>query len=76
MSLLICGYCVLKEWNMMAFIFINVFIVSYHLFVGNVSWLYIPEVCVDAAAGFGVSGKFITMMMISFSFEFMINSSI
>ena len=76
LSLAICGYCVLKEWNLMAFIFINVFLVSYQLFVGNVAWLYLPEICVDAAAGFGLSGKYFAMIMMSFSFEFMINSAI
>ena len=32
------------------------------------------EVTVDAASGFCVSAKFINLMVISFTFEFMINS--
>ena len=29
--LFFCGYCVLKEWNLMSFIFINLFIVAFQL---------------------------------------------
>ena len=41
---------------------------------GSIAWLYIPEVTVDAASGFASGAKYINLTMISFTFEFMINS--
>ena len=53
--LFICGLSVYNQWNMTAFIMINLFIASYHLSQGSVAWLYVPEVTVDAASGFAAS---------------------
>ena len=41
---------------------------------GAIAWVYIPEVCVDAANGFAGAGMFLTTTLISLTFEFMINS--
>ena len=38
------------------------------------AWLYIPEVTVDAASGFSAGAQFINAVLITFTFEFMINS--
>ena len=38
------------------------------------AWLYVSEVTVDAASGFSAAAKFINLMVISFTFEYMINS--
>ena len=43
---------------------------------GGVSWLYVAEVCIDAAVGFASNGQFLTLCVLSFSFEFLINSSL
>ena len=37
-------------------------------------WIYISEVTVDSASGFCVAGKFTNLLIVSFSFEYMINS--
>ena len=39
-----------------------------------INWIYIAEVTVDSASGFCVAGKFINLLVVSFSFEYMINS--
>ena len=74
--LFFCGYSVLEEWNLSSFIFINLFIAAFQLSQGSVAWLYIPEVCVDAASGLAIAGQFINLTIISFTFDFMINSSL
>ena len=38
------------------------------------AWLYVAEVTVDAASGFSAAAKFINLMIISFTFEYMLNS--
>ena len=38
------------------------------------AWLYIPEVTVDAASGFAAGAQFINAVLLTFTFEFMINS--
>mmetsp|Transcript_41625 Transcript_41625/g.54827 ORF Transcript_41625/g.54827 Transcript_41625/m.54827 type:complete len:140 (+) Transcript_41625:25-444(+) len=76
LSLFACGLGVLESWNLMAFIMIIVFISSFNSTTGAVSWLYIPEVCVDAATGLAVASQFLNLTIISFTFEFMINSEL
>ena len=61
---------------MVSFISINLFITSFQMTQGGVSWLYVAEVCVDAAVGFASNGQFLTLCLLSFSFEFLINSSL
>ena len=60
---------------MVSFIMINLFIAAYHLSQGGVAWLYVSEVCIDAAMSFTSNGQFLTLILISFTFEYMINSS-
>ena len=73
-SMFFCGFFVLYEWNVASFVMIVVFIFTNHFSTGSFVWAYIPEVCVDAASGFATSGLFFFMVIISFTFEFMINS--
>merc|ERR1719469_696197 len=74
LCLFVCGLSVLNEWNITAFVMINLLITAYHLSQGSVAWLYIPEVTVDAASGFSVGAQFINLTILSLTFEFMINS--
>merc|ERR1712060_17320 len=70
------GLSVLNEWNMSSFIMINLFITGFQFSQGSVAWLYVPEVCVDSATGLAVAGQFINLTIISFTFEYMINSAL
>ena len=72
--LFLCGLCVLEGWNLPSFVFLCLFIVSFQLSQGSVAWLYIPEVLVDAASGFAAGAQFINLVLISFTFEYMIKS--
>lgn len=74
--LFLCGLSVLEQWNMTAFISINLFIASFQLSQGSTAWLYVPEVCVDAGTGLAVAAQFINLTLISFTFEFMMNSAL
>lgn len=74
--LFVCGLSILYQWNMSAFIMVNLFIATYHLSQGSVAWLYVPEVTVDAASGFAASAQFINLTALSLAFEFMINSAL
>ena len=73
-STFMCGLCILYEWNMAAFISVNMLIVSYHFSTGAINWLYTPEVTVDAASGLCIGTSFFNGTLISLTFEFMINS--
>ena len=74
--LFICGLSVMNSWNLTSYIMIILFILAFQLSQGSVAWLYVPEVCVDAATGLAVAGQFINLTIISLTFEFMINSSL
>lgn len=74
--LFLCGLSVYYQWNLTSFIMLNLFISAFQLSQGSVAWLYIPEVTVDAASGFAAGAQFINLTLISFTFEFMINSSL
>ena len=74
--LFLCGLSVLEQWNMTAFISINLFITSFQLSQGSTAWLYVPEVCVDSGTGLAVAAQFLNLTLISFTFEFMMNSSL
>lgn len=76
LCLFLCGLCVYNSWNLASFVMLNLFIVCYHLSQGSVAWLYIPEVTVDAASGFAAGSQFLNLTLISFTFEFMINSAL
>ena len=74
--LFLCGLSVQQGWNLEAFITLCLFIGTFEFTQGSVAWLYIPEVTVDAATGFTTGAQFINLMLITFTFEFMINSSL
>ena len=40
------------------------------------AWLYIPEVTIDATSGFASGAQFLNLILISLTFEYMINSSL
>ena len=72
--LFICGYAAIKEENILSFVSLCAFFMSSTLSQAVINWLYIAEVTVDAASGFCVAGKAINLLIVSFSFEYMINS--
>ena len=72
--LVLCGVFALEAQNLMTFTCLCLFICSYQLSQGSVSCLYSPEVTVDAASGFSLSAQSINLVLISFTFEYMINS--
>lgn len=72
--LFICGWAALKEKNTLSFVSLCAFFMSSTLSQAVVNWLYISEVTVDAASGFCIAGKAINLLIVSFSFEYMINS--
>ena len=51
-ELIICGISVYYSWNILSFCMIVAFIGNFQMSQGSVAWLYIPEVCIDAASGF------------------------
>ena len=73
-ALFFCGLSAFKGWDLEAFIALCLFIGTFEITQGSVAWLYIPEVTVDAAAGFATGAQFVNLMLITFTFEFMINS--
>ena len=73
-ALFCCGLSSFKGWDLEAFIALCLFIGTFEITQGSVAWLYIPEVTVDAAAGFATGAQFVNLMLITFTFEFMINS--
>ena len=75
-ALFLCGLSILNEWHLTSFVMILVFIFCYQLSTGSFAWVYIPEICVDSATGFASSGQMISVTIISFTFEFMINSEL
>ena len=72
--LFVMGWFVLEGWNLSSFIALCFFFVSNAMSQAVVNWLYISEVTVDAASGFCIAGKAFNMMIVAFTFEFMINS--
>ena len=75
-SLFACGYSVAKGQDLAAFITLCFFVGTFNITQGSIAWLYIPEVTVDAAAGFATGAQYVNLMLIAFTFEFMINSSL
>ena len=75
LSLFLCGYSILMGWNLASFISLCLLVSWYQLSQGSVAWLYVAEVTVDAASGFSAAAKFINLMIISFTFEYMLNSA-
>lgn len=74
-SLFFCGLSAFKGWDLEAFVTLCFFIFTFNMTQGSVAWLYVPEVTVDAASGFCTSFMYFNLIILSFSFEFMINSS-
>ena len=74
--LFVCGLSVFYSWHMTSFVMLNAFIGSFQLSQGSVAWLYIPEVTVDVTSGFASGAQFLNLILISLTFEFMINSSL
>ena len=72
--LFISGYAALKEENVLSFVSLCAFFMSSVVSQAVICWLYIAEVTVDAASGFCVAGKAGNMLIVSFTFEYMINS--
>ena len=54
----------------------NLFIFAFHWSTGSCAWLYVPEITVDSASGFGVGAQFTTLIVISLTFEFMMDSAL
>ena len=76
MFLFLSGIAVHNEWNMMAFVCINLVIISFRWSHGATALLYLAEVCVDSGTGFATSAQFICLIVISLSFDFLIKSPI
>ena len=74
-SLFFCGLSTFKGWDLEAFVTLCFFIFTFNMTQGSVAWLYVPEVTVDAASGFCTCFMYFNLIILSFSFEFMINSS-
>ena len=72
--LFLCGLSLYHQWNVTAFVMINLLITSFHWSQGSVALLYFAEVCVDAASGFAISAQFLLLVLISLTFDFMIKS--
>ena len=43
---------------------------------GNFCYLYVAEVCVDSGAGFSSLGKYVNLLLMSVTHEYMINSQL
>ena len=67
-----CGFAILYDYSLSAYISILLFIMFFHFSHGTVTWLYTPEVTVDAASGFALAGQFINLSIIALTFEFML----
>ena len=75
-SLFLCGLGVQNGWNLTSFIMILIFCASFCMGIGSLSWLYVAEVSVDASSGLSVASQFLNLTIISFAFEYMINSAL
>ena len=42
----------------------------YEVSTATVTWLYIPEVTVDKASGFGMTSQFVFMLQLAMTFEY------
>ena len=73
--LFLCGLMALLDQNFLTFVMLCLFLATFQLSQGAVGFLYIPEVTVDAASGFATGAIGINLILVSFTFEFMINSA-
>ena len=46
----------------------------YEATTATVTWLYIPEVTVDKASGFGMTSQFVFMLQLAMTFEYQLRS--
>lgn len=74
LSMFLCGLSVYHEWFVSAFTWIIVMILSFHLLAGGLTWVYVPEVCVDTASGVGIAVQSTNLTIVAFTFDYMINS--
>ena len=70
------GLAVKNSWNMISFVMILLYLGAFMLSTGPIAWVYIPEVCVDAGSGLAVASQFMNATLLSFTFEYMINSEL
>ena len=61
---------------MISFVMILLYLGAFMLSTGPIAWVYIPEVCVDAGSGLAVASQFMNATLLSFTFEYMINSEL
>ena len=73
-ALFFCGLFTFKGWDLEAFIMLCLFIGTSEMTQGSIGFLYISEVTVDAASGFSMFARYLHMMLVAFTFEFVINS--
>ena len=71
-SHIMAAVCLLKEWYLVAFCCMTLFIAFFNLTVGNVTFIYTAEISVDSAAGIALAIQFVHMTQISFTVEYMI----
>ena len=55
-------------------IMINLFCVSYEVTTGPIAWLYASEVVVDSALGFCILCLWITVLLLSLTTKFLMDS--
>ena len=71
--MLAAGALIVKEYFLTSFVVLMTFVISFQLSQGCIAWLYCSEVSVDQASGVVMAGQFITMLILSFTMEFLIN---
>lgn len=70
----IIGVLYFYEQFVIMYLFIQFFVFWFYIGTGNVSFLYIGEVCVDKAMGIALSGLWGTEIILSFLISYMIDS--
>jgi len=55
LAMFFCGLSVYYQWNVSTFVMIIVLIFAFHMSTGGLTWVYVPEVCVDTATGVGIA---------------------
>ena len=65
-----------NEWDLLAFIMMVLFICTYNLTIGSTTWFYVSEVAGDIGMGFATSGQFISLIIVYFTNDKLLSSSI
>ena len=76
LNLFLCGLSVFKQWNLAAFVFLNLFVSTYGFSLGSITWVYMPEVSVDAGTALAAAGMSISALLVQLTFDIMISSSL